>query len=274
MITETCGISSYIEKKALNSSAVVHSVYERTVNISLSNGGMLAIQKESSPVSPLTLSVEGDSPVFLASEGIAPGMPVRLKGGNNSSLKSIDIGDITIHISKDAPRFDTEVPPASDPASYLSFEHHIPKESDDLIRKHADRIKKEAKELFRNSDPVRAAHCLAGLLGLGKGLTPSGDDFLCGFITGIHSVSTQPETTDQNTTCLRDALFDEIIRRSDNTNDISLALLRASMDGHTSLPLKNFLLSPSAKAIDDISRIGHTSGMDALEGLLCFFSIL
>ena len=286
MITEACGISSYIEKLALSDTAVVHSVYERTINIALSSSALLAIQKESSPVSPLTLLAGDDSIVFSGSLYIAPGMEVHITSDlGKGKLISIEMAGLTMVIPGDAPRFDTEVPAALSPADYLAFESSVnvmqikSNASGDLIDQRAAQIKEKTRELFRDSKIDEAALCLTDLIGLGGGLTPAGDDFVTGVISGIHSVSKMPLPADSHITSeelglFRKALFDEVSGRSSDTNDISSAFLSASLDGQTSLPLKSFLIRPSHESIRDISRIGHTSGMDALEGLLFFFKLL
>lgn len=305
------GISSYIEHLALSSSALVHSVYERTINLSLSEVSMLAIQKESSPVSPLTVLAADDSSVFFDSE-IVPGMSAALTPNDQGRLSCIEIGNHKLVIPSDAPRFDTRIPKiesrgecaakgaalgdladrgecASDAAALgdlikggafaTAFMNERPAGGDDIAGQRAAAIKSEARALFEDGDYDEAARCLTGLIGLGGGLTPAGDDFLTGVITGIHATSSLSLQTysglSQESLCVfSKALFDEVGSKMNYTHDISAAFLRASLDGHTSLPLKEFIKSPSAEAVREISRIGHTSGLDALEGLLYFINLL
>ena len=322
MTEKVYGISSYVEHLALNSSALVHSVYERTINLSLSEGSMLAIQKESSPVSPLTVLAADDSSVFFDSE-IVPGMCAALESNVEGRLSCIEIGNHKLVIPADAPRFDTRIPGlesrgecgafataladrgecASDAAALgdlieqgdcatkgaalgnliaggafaTAFMDERPAGGDDIAGQRAAAIKADARSLFKGGDYAGAARCLTGLIGLGSGLTPAGDDFLTGVIAGIHATSflqSDYVLSQESRNSFSNALFDELKNKLNYTHDISAAFLRASLDGHTSLPIKEFIKKPSVEAVNEISRIGHTSGLDALEGLLYFFNLL
>ena len=104
------------------------------------------------------------------------------------------------------------------------------------------------------------------LLGLGLGLTPSGDDFLGGMLIGLDTLPTL---------ALRPHLFALIERHApQRTNAISLAHLRAAGAGagHQALhEILNNLLAGEIGALPDqmiaIDNIGHSSGWDALAGI-------
>jgi hypothetical protein len=106
-----------------------------------------------------------------------------------------------------------------------------------------------------------------GLIGLGPGLTPSGDDFFGGLMIGLRDfgmariaktiwLGLQPNLTNR-------------------TNLISIAHLEAAAAGMGHSAVHAFLLalrSEEAPAIDravkDIAAIGHCSGWDAIAGLV------
>lgn len=110
------------------------------------------------------------------------------------------------------------------------------------------------------NEPVTA------LLGLGPGLTPSGDDFLGGMMIALRALGADDMQTQ---------LFAVINRLAPGrTNPVSIAHLRAAGTGagHQSLhDTLHALLIGDAKALPGnlaaMDRIGHSSGRDALAGL-------
>jgi hypothetical protein len=111
------------------------------------------------------------------------------------------------------------------------------------------------------------------LLGLGTGLTPSGDDFLGGFLFARHWFACAfPDRFDINTQSI-DALLDEAQRR---THPISLALLLDLAGGHGPEPAHTLMqrllqadtvsrLTPASSAL---AGIGASTGWDLLAGVL------
>lgn len=103
------------------------------------------------------------------------------------------------------------------------------------------------------------------LLGLGPGLTPSGDDVLCGALIALHAVG-------QSATAAK--LADAVrVATGDRTSPLSAAFLDAAADGMGSEALHTLIaavLSGDSDAISDLAsilgRIGHTSGWDAMAG--------
>ena len=283
MAIEISGISKYAERSAClaaerGSGAYIHSVYERTVNIMTENSGMISIQKESSPVSPLTLLIDDSAPLFLDDE-VRPGAPVRFSlaefpalSGNR--IESIGFCGHSLCIPVSAPRFETDIPYAEKPSEdYLLFYNRVREHLSGLpsnsgpVYDVSERIKLGSSALYADGGYEEAAEKLISLTGLGNGLTPSGDDFLTGIITGIYSSCNEEHPFSKALLGpLRDAL--------DRTNDISAAFISAALDRHTSLPLKHFIENPSSGSIAEISEIGHSSGFDALEGFLYYRDLI
>lgn len=118
-----------------------------------------------------------------------------------------------------------------------------------------------------------AAVLAAGeLVGLGTGLTPTGDDLLVGYLAGLWC--TVQEDTDRRDFVAR--LGWAIIDLSQGTNDISRTYLFHAAQGQVSSHLLEL-----ARAIGDggetdrlikiaevAMQMGHTSGMDAVTGLM------
>ncbi|MDH3691618.1 MAG: DUF2877 domain-containing protein [Gammaproteobacteria bacterium] len=106
-----------------------------------------------------------------------------------------------------------------------------------------------------------------GLLGMGPGLTPSGDDILGGTLIALHVLG-----FDDIRECLARTMLREIRRL---TTPISAAHLRAAAEGMGNAAVHALLhavLGPDTltikAAVDRISKLGHTSGWDTLAGVV------
>ena len=106
---------------------------------------------------------------------------------------------------------------------------------------------------------------IASLIGLGPGLTPSGDDFLGGMLIALHICGEKS---------VKKNLYVQIKSLIDSTGPVSSSYLNAAAHGEGSHSLHqviNMLLKGNdAKlelAIHTINQIGHTSGWDALAGV-------
>jgi hypothetical protein len=99
------------------------------------------------------------------------------------------------------------------------------------------------------------------LIGLGHGLTPSGDDFLIGALGMLDAL-------DQ--TNMHAALGRAVIAAADRTSSLSASFLRAAAAGHVGENLHTMiaavLTGDADAALAAARRIGHTSGWDALTG--------
>ncbi|MBR7926939.1 DUF2877 domain-containing protein [Aerococcaceae bacterium zg-ZUI334] len=104
------------------------------------------------------------------------------------------------------------------------------------------------------------------LIGNGKGLTPSGDDFLQGYLLAL-------KLTGQNSDEFEKILFDLLLTHT--TTDVSWAYYAALSRQYTSTMWLNLVravksknIREAEKAINTILSIGHTSGQDMLIGFL------
>lgn len=105
------------------------------------------------------------------------------------------------------------------------------------------------------------------LVGLGPGFTPAGDDLLGGLMLALSAA---------DRTGLRDALWNTLAPELDDlTTPPSAMHLSAAADGMASASLHallNDMLAGGTPALADrfdaVARIGHTSGWDAMAGLV------
>ncbi len=101
------------------------------------------------------------------------------------------------------------------------------------------------------------------LVGLGRGLTPSGDDFLCGFCSLLRALCA-PET-EEFCTCVRDSLC--------RTTDISAAYLNAVLDGEYFTIYDRAVRAltadePFEANCDFVLEMGASSGSDTMLGVI------
>ncbi len=110
------------------------------------------------------------------------------------------------------------------------------------------------------------------LIGLGPGLTPSGDDLLVGYLAGLWcSAGGQPKRME-----FISALGQKVIEDSQGTNDISRTYLYHAVNGQVSSRLAELAeavctgekLSRVLVRAEAAMRTGHSSGMEAVTGLL------
>ena len=116
-------------------------------------------------------------------------------------------------------------------------------------------------------DAMRGA--AARLVGLGQGLTPAGDDFLCGFLGAGHC----RRAADLAQTRLLTSFGEAVREFLGQTTDISASFLRDALAGRVSGTLAALAEACSGvpgSDLDDALRrlaaIGHSSGLDAATG--------
>ena len=99
------------------------------------------------------------------------------------------------------------------------------------------------------------------LIGLGYGLTPSGDDFLVGALAMLDALEQ---------TNMRAALGRAVIAAAARTSPLSASFLRAAAAGHVGENLHRMIAAimtgEADAAVAAATRIGHTSGWDTLAG--------
>ncbi len=106
------------------------------------------------------------------------------------------------------------------------------------------------------------------LVGLGPGLTPSGDDFWCGVMVALRALG-QHEISDR--------IANTILNQAkDRTNKISCAHLECAAKGLGAQALHETISAMGvadearlSSALHTLDKIGHTSGWDSLAGVVC-----
>lgn len=119
----------------------------------------------------------------------------------------------------------------------------------------------------------------SGLIGLGPGLTPAGDDFMGGLLFVVELVGRAHPGRVHRDRARRRA-FLEHVRTA--TNQVSYAILCDLAHGHGPEPMHALLQSlldseepgRALSAARAITKIGHTSGWDLLAGMLSGLALL
>lgn len=237
----------------------VHSVFSNSCNVALDGGGLLTIHRFSFGMTPRSLYVPD-----LDTRGLARGEPVR--GGP----EGVRLGEKLLQWDGSPRRVETNILP--DPRPPRSWQ--------------AARALLEEKRRTLGGDPMtdalyaRLRQALAALweglltddraeiraqcrtcVGLGLGLTPSGDDMLLGSLTALHRY--RPG--------LARRLAEGLEPLLDRTNDISRSYLELAMDGYAATPVLGAaaeLAEGGTAHTRTLLTVGHSSGCDILEGLV------
>lgn len=276
-------ITTYVEQQLdMYRFWTVHSVYKKTVNIQAGER-LLALQAAMSPMSPVSLLTDLDAGAFEALP-VQPGQPVSVAG--SQIIISAPEHPVAFLCQPNVVRpTRLTCPPGQFPrgellsrvrqavaASRAGIFRLLLRDSTDgpvinaaeeysLILTAARSRISRCGECLSQGLYGDAAKSLAGLIGLGIGLTPSGDDFLCGVLAGLILRG------EENHPFAR-SLCREITTRRFDTNDISRAFLDCSLEHHFSLAVNGLADLPSAERILKVfSAIGHSSGIDTLCGV-------
>lgn len=122
---------------------------------------------------------------------------------------------------------------------------------------------------FETAQTANFPQRLLGLIGLGSGLTPSGDDFLVGFLLASHYLVQLSLSSSQTT------LQNQIVKAAkQKTTTLSAALIKCAADGAADERLMKALgwLAQGGATISevktDLLSYGSSSGTDSFAGML------
>jgi hypothetical protein len=118
-------------------------------------------------------------------------------------------------------------------------------------------------------DIQSSVHATEKLVGLGPGVTPSGDDFLIGFLAGLSSTRGKA----QGHVSFIYSLGDALMGIAKQTSEISRTYLYHAVRGQFSSSLSNLAEAIATgtsveQAAQEAMQVGHSSGMDSVTGLL------
>lgn len=260
------------------SSGTVHSVYRKTINIQ-AQGQLLALQSAASPLSPVSLMTNLTAGQLEALH-IEPGQAVRF---SRDSIEVICSGNPSIFRYSPSLIYRSELSGFSAGSSPDILKSRVQmavsrsegggfrqlfsscawKEGDEsLVLSAAMEQMSRCRLLLRTNAYMEAARTLARLIGLGIGLTPSGDDFLCGVLASL----TLCRLTDHP---FARSLAAQLEGHLSDTNDISGTFLRCALQNQFSQTVcRLWDLPPADEILHSFEAVGHSSGTDTLCGIL------
>lgn len=246
-----------------HSSWTVHSVYRKTINLQ-SGDLLLALQTAGSPLSPISL-ITDLSEAGMDAQKAVPGMeiPSSALQTDQANVQDLFLSPFSGSFGELSAAIHQAICQADDQGFRLLFLPDRQKNAS-LIMEAAKKSLTDCRLFLQKQETKAAAAALVRLTGLGIGLTPSGDDFLCGTLAGLILTNNWdlPFTT---------ALRQEIHAHLQDTNDISRAFLACALERQFSLPVVSLGKSSGAvtsrKILASFSKIGHSSGIDTLCGI-------
>lgn len=269
---------SYYAEAILKSAhdGMVHSVYRKTVNLNIKNR-IIALQADGSHLSPLSL-ITASSSSDMETLMLKKGDPVTISEDqivicssssvHHVSCNNADRYDLLLSGSLDTDactELSRNIKAALSQTSAGGFEMIFSEKSNEelsLLLLAAKKYISDSFLLYKNKKYGESATALLKVLGLGSGLTPGGDDFLCGVLAGLR-------LSGQENSCFSVALKSEIPKRLSDTIDISAAFLSCALEGQYSMAVNSLVSVPGPGEIfSSFSEIGHSSGMDTLCGVL------
>lgn len=250
---------------AENNQGIVHSVYRNTINVSIHNH-LLAIQTKNSPLSPISLITDLDTEAF-SQLPYTVGDYIVIE--NNADTQIINLSPTMLFPKQHCQELFMNIRRSLITSHTQGFDlifQFSDLINDNLILAAAQNKIESAYHFYQKKDYENTARELSRLIGLGLGLTPSGDDFLCGMLAGFHLLDRNKHTFTQ---CLRHYIKENL----KNTNEISQAFLKCALHNHYSFAVNKLWSNPSHEQISQMFlQIGHSSGMDTLCGI--YFSFL
>ena len=268
----------------------VHSVFRRVVNVRLDDGELLTLYANDDDRQPPGAICFAAPPEFDFSQHISHSAAISCRAG----ILRIAATDISIDLRQALQRdIDSSAPSnrgidvqnswraawqtlttaESSAGLTLSLNGRRPVGSLDAAL--AGRARQTLPHLIDAAQTVNIEAAIAAavrLIGAGPGLTPSGDDFLAGFLVGSrHAAQNGAQRA------FVDALGCWLTSQYDDGGDISQAYIKHAAAGRIAQPLAKLagLVSDGAAesavkpATIAAMHIGHSSGSDATFGLLC-----
>ncbi len=260
-------------------SAFLHSAYRNTVNL-MTPQGLVALQRSGSPLSPLSLITPFDTDGMEALAAFARQEIRFLPDGALQLGREEAGGGCILACATTTSVFDPRVPVSGRSGAQALAETTRPlleaaegrglaavysglSSADPATAAAAARLQ-GARDLLVQKKPREAVETLLKLVGLGSGLTPSGDDFLCGAAAALYAAGLSE-------TVFGEALLSGIRASLTATNDISAAFLAAAADGLASEAVCALFSHTKKTGLPELISmflaIGHSSGVDSLCGI-------
>ncbi len=234
----------------------IHSVFRHAVNILWHDRGLMTLQESGPLMAPFALAL-----TQLPRARLVPGAPIHREGNRLDVVGAwLDIEGATLVETTLAPAPDG----LRDLAGVLASQPEIPA-APGLASPAGHVAQARLAEGIRQHDATHFLEGALGLIGLGEGLTPAGDDCLVGSLAVLHrsgraAISSQPGIRMQLAEAARS-----------RTTTVAREFLLHALDGEFSEPILGLFLARDGgerrRAIRELAALGGTSGADTLHGI-------
>lgn len=256
----------------------VHSVYRHTINTIVDNE-LCSIQDMSTPISSLSINLHVSSEDF-AQIIVQPDDIVQFDvsgiylGSQFYSLSNAKVFDPNV-VSAVPKLSSTQVKTLMqsiicelDESDFGKMTRYYFGKQDDTFGVVGKYLYPYILKLMDPSDEEADTEVIGAFVGAGNGLTPSGDDFLCGMLAAIFFLPDHPLKT-----VWQANMVETIQLNLQKTTLVSAAFLKHATKGKFSYDVKQLFLNargdlPCHEQIEKIKHIGHSSGTDFLSGLV------
>ncbi len=260
----------------------VHSVFERVVNLEDEDGALITLARRDLDNAPNTLIVDAEG---FGSSGIARGDRVQASAGAiaidrqhhirvdgavgwDAALPAYPVDDVRLRENLAIVRARIGRPPLGGAPS-AQGESPLASGMTAMLELRARMV---CAALSRRDLSAACAHAQA-MVGLGPGLTPSGDDFLVGLFAVLQLPGNPAHC--HESFCM--AVIADVER---HTNAISAAALKAAARGQVRECIQALLgelmtgtPEAVAAALAPVLAIGSTSGADIVAGIVAGFEV-
>ena len=290
-------LSAGVEAPTMCFSGVNHSIFHQACNISLERDALLTL------VSPekgnLSQGIRlGTPPEFTFLNQLQVGQPVACRGGvlrlsgsdlsvdlRTASLWHIDLKELRIDLRQRDTAHAWAVARLelgkhrrrngiSAMTAVVPLARHNPVTSPEIMTlvERAIKTVPALVDATGNFEADGAITAVRPLIGLGPGLTPSGDDFIVGYLAGLWSTA----GSDSSRLRFMSSLGALLCQAATGTNTISRTYIKSAVNGNVSEPIATLAQCVGqAKSMDTIReatrtalQVGNTSGADGVLGLL------
>jgi hypothetical protein len=290
-------LSAGVEAPTMCFSGVIHSIFHHACNVSLESDALLALV--SSEKGNLSQGIRlGTPPKFTFLNQLRVGQMVACRGGIlriSGSELSVDLRTASIwHIDLKGLRVDLHQCDTAQAwaVAWLELRKHrrgigisamiattpAPRQNPVTspgIKTLVERAVQTVSALIdatRNFQVDGAITAIRPLIGLGPGLTPSGDDFIVGYLAGLWSTA----GSDSSRLRFMSSLGAWLSQAAACTNAISCTYIKSAVNGNVSEPIATLAQRfGQAKSMDSVReatrtalQVGNTSGADGVLGLL------
>ena len=290
-------LSSGVEAPTMCFSGFIHSIFHQACNVSLESNALLTLV--SSEKGNLSQGIRlGTPPQFTFLNQLRVGQSVACRGGIlriSGSELSVDLRTASLwHIDLKGLRVDLHQRDTAQAwavawlelgkyrrgigisamiaAMPLTRQNPVTSPRVKTLVERAVQTVPTLIDATRTFQVDGAITAIRPLIGLGSGLTPSGDDFIVGYLAGLWSTA----GSDPSRLRFMSSLGAWLSQAAAGTNAISCTYIKSAVNGNVSEPIATLAQRVGlAKSMDSVRKaarialqVGHTSGTDGVLGLL------